>query len=185
MLKVLVTGLTLAYPFVVFLGLSRFPPGVFGALLALLILIRMRAISAHLKKTMTLGGYLIIGYAALIVWLDSERLLRLYPVLINLLVFMLFASTLLSPPSMIEHISRRAGMEVPPSGVAYTHKLTLVWCVFFLINAAAAGTTAIAASRATWALYNGFISYVLMGLLFGAEYLYRQHYKRQHSVNRP
>jgi uncharacterized membrane protein len=38
------------------------------------------------------------------------------------------------------------------------------------------------ASEAVWSLYTGVISYVLMAVLFGAEYLVRLRFKRLHHV---
>jgi uncharacterized membrane protein len=42
--------------------------------------------------------------------------------------------------------------------------------------------TALWASEAVWSLYTGVIAYVLMGLMFGGEYLVRMRFKRLHHV---
>jgi len=65
---------------------------------------------------------------------------------------------------------------------AYMRKVTQVWCGFFVINGAIAFGTALWASEAVWSLYTGVISYALMALLFGAEYLVRLRFKRLHHV---
>jgi uncharacterized membrane protein len=49
-----------------------------------------------------------------------------------------------------------------------------VWCGFFILNGCMAAWTAFAASRETWALYNGLISYLLMGVLFAGEWVFRR-----------
>jgi uncharacterized membrane protein len=52
-------------------------------------------------------------------------------------------------------------------------KVTVVWLGFFLTNAAISAATAIGGSLETWTLYNGFISYVIMGVLFVSEWILR------------
>jgi uncharacterized membrane protein len=65
--------------------------------------------------------------------------------------------------------------------ISYTRRLTMVWIVFFIINALIAAYTAMATSAATWALYNGLISYMLIGLLLIVEYPVRLAYRKRHA----
>jgi uncharacterized membrane protein len=58
--------------------------------------------------------------------------------------------------------------------VRYTRTITLVWCAFFALNGALAIYTALLTSREAWALYNGFIAYLLMGALIAGERLTRR-----------
>jgi uncharacterized membrane protein len=51
--------------------------------------------------------------------------------------------------------------------------VTRAWCVFFVANGGIALWTALAASDATWALYNGAIAYVLIGAMLAGEWLLR------------
>jgi len=66
--------------------------------------------------------------------------------------------------------------------VRYTRKVTVVWCVFFVLNGGAAAYTATSSSDATWALYNGLIAYVLMGCLMGTEWCVRQWVRRREAM---
>ena len=52
--------------------------------------------------------------------------------------------------------------------------MTIVWCCFFIINGGIAAYTTFFCSREVWALYNGGISYALMGTLFVVEYIIRK-----------
>ncbi|MFY3265494.1 hypothetical protein ACOTE4_24645 [Achromobacter xylosoxidans] len=61
----------------------------------------------------------------------------------------------------------------PPAGVRYTRAVTRVWCGFFAINGTVAAMLAAWGPWSWWTAYNGAISYVLMGLLMGAEWLLR------------
>jgi uncharacterized membrane protein len=95
-------------------------------------------------------------------------------VLINVILFILFGHSLVYPPSIIEQIARIREPELPPSGVAYTRKVTIVWLLFFVFNGSVALATAIHGDVAVWSLYNGLIAYLLMGALFLVEFLIRR-----------
>jgi uncharacterized membrane protein len=71
---------------------------------------------------------------------------------------------------------------MPPHGVIYTRKVTWAWCGFFALNGTAALVTALWASERIWALYNGLVAYVLIGLLFAGEWLVRQRVMRDAST---
>ena len=50
----------------------------------------------------------------------------------------------------------------------------MIWCLFFIVNGAIALVTVLSKNQALWTLYNGLISYLLMGTLLGGEWLYRK-----------
>ena len=82
---------------------------------------------------------------------------------------------------MIERGLRLAGQDVPPEAPPYLWWVTLVWCGFFVVNGAIAAWTALAAPLSWWTVYNGLVSYGLMAVLFGAEWLARGVYRRRHA----
>ena len=106
--------------------------------------------------------------------------LKLYPVLVNFGFLVAFGYSLISPPSMVERFARMREPDFPSSAISYTRRVTQVWCGFFCVNGAIAFATAIWASEAIWLLYTGVISYVMMGILFGVEFLVRLRFRRQH-----
>jgi len=108
--------------------------------------------------------------------------LQLYPVLINMIMLVLFGYSLIFPPAIIERIARIREPDLPPRAIVYTRRVTQVWCGFFAINGGIALLTVLWCSPKIWALYNGVISYLLMGLLFGGEYLVRLRFKRRYHV---
>ncbi|MDR2631405.1 MAG: AMP-binding protein [Spirochaetaceae bacterium] len=57
---------------------------------------------------------------------------------------------------------------------AYCRKVTRVWCLFFIINGGIAAFTVFFASDTLWSLYNGGISYIFIGILFGGELMVRK-----------
>ena len=66
-------------------------------------------------------------------------------VLRALVMLAVFAVSLRFPPSAVERIARLSDPDLPPQGVAYTRRVTQVWCGFFVFNGAAALATAGAA----------------------------------------
>jgi uncharacterized membrane protein len=71
--------------------------------------------------------------------------------------------------------------DLPPFAVIYTRRVTGVWCGFFVLNGSLALATALWASNQVWALYNGLLAYVMMGALFGGEWLVRRRVKAAHA----
>jgi uncharacterized membrane protein len=106
----------------------------------------------------------------------------LYPVLVSAALLAAFGYSLTTPMSAVERMARLRGEDFPPVAQAYMRKVTQVWCVFFIVNGLIALCTALWATEALWSLYTGVISYVLMAMLFGAEYLVRLRFKRLHDV---
>ena len=93
---------------------------------------------------------------------------------------LLFVMTLYRPPSMAERLVAQEP-NLPPHVVQYTRRVTQAWCGFFVINGSIAAATCLWGTDAQWALYNGGVAYVLMGLFAAAEYLIRQGVKRAHA----
>ena len=169
--------LTVLYPIAVYFGIQHFglvtlEPWKIAVFLLLLVLLQ-----SILTKTKESWSYLllVIGviYCSFAIWNNNLITLRFYPVLINLSFFVVFAGSLFSPPPIIERIARIQHPNLPEQGVRYTRKVTKIWCLFFIINGLIATATALWSSFAWWSLYNGFISYLLMGLLMTVEYIVR------------
>lgn len=179
LLLILLRGLLFAaLPFLVYFALQYFQPREVALLLLALLLLRAPGKTlAFLRRQ---GPRALPAAAALLVmvallWHSNDPVWVLsYPVFMNVLMFSLFAASLLHPPSAIERLARLRHPELPPEGVAYTRRVTQVWCGFFVANGGIAAWTAFAASREIWVLYNGLISYLLMGALFTGEWLFRR-----------
>lgn len=162
------------YPLLVYATIGRFGPSGVAAILAAVCLVRLVLLRASGRASLG-GPYLellcVAGVvlAAVSFWLDSAGAVLYYPVLVNAALLLVFAASLVSPPSVIERIARLSDPALPPAAVVYTRRVTVVWAVFFVLNGAAAFYTARFTSIDTWALYNGLIAYVLMAALFGIE----------------
>ena len=185
--RTLLLGLiTLAYPLLVYLGLGsawHVQPRWLALLLAGLALLRAWASAERFWLVAAAGALLLALVSG---WGNHALPLKLYPVLVNAVLLVVFASSLFSPPPVIERLARWRQPDLPPAAVAYTRRVTEIWCGFFALNGSLALYTACYSSAATWALYNGLIAYLLMGSLFGGEWLYRQRVlRRQHRPAPP
>ncbi len=98
--------------------------------------------------------------------------LKFYPPICNLFIFCLFFGSLFAKETIIQKFARLCEGELKQSTLDYTKKVTYVWCVFTFLNFLVSVWT-IFLSDNIWMIYNGFISYMLIGLVFGVEYLVR------------
>jgi uncharacterized membrane protein len=161
---------TILYPVVIYLGIGRIEPRWMALLLLALAALRVAVTRDPMWIAAAIGAAMLVAASMLA---NHGLPLKLYPVLVNAVMLTLFAASLYHPPSVIERLARLRHPDLPPSAVAYTRRVTMVWCGFFVLNGALALYTAMFATDAVWALYNGFIAYLLMGALFAAEWLVR------------
>ena len=165
------------YPFAIWLGHGQVEPRFFAGLLLLAGVMWLPAMRAGAAGVGWLMGTLLLSLIAL--WNNHFLALKLYPVLVNAAMLSVFTYSLFVPPSMVEQFARRREPDLPPQSVTYTRRVTQVWCVFFALNGGIALFTALWTSAATWSLYNGFVAYLLMGLLFAVEYGVRCNFRRR------
>lgn len=118
----------------------------------------------------------------------KEFFLKLYSVVINITLLVVFGSTLFLKPNIIFRFATLADKSIAGSSYEnqvklYCRNVTIVWCCFFILNGTAAVLTTFAdklfglspeMARKVWAVYNGGISYALMGTLFVVEFIIRK-----------
>jgi uncharacterized membrane protein len=171
-------GLAVAYPIAIYVALQWFEPRFIALTLAVLVLVQQRERAGRMLDGLAPAvwtGAAVLVILSVATWLvNDERVLRLWPVGMNVSLLLVFAGSLLRPPPMIERFARLLHPGLPPEGVRYTRRVTQVWCAFFVLNGAIAAYTAIATSRETWVIYNGLIAYLLVGALFCGEWLVRR-----------
>lgn len=169
--KLLVTAATVAYPLMVYVGFGRWDP--FWLALGLAGLMLARAWTGRdLVWLIAAAGAGVLAVASLLAgsWIP----LKLYPVMVSGILLAVFAASVLRPPTIIERIARLAEPGLPPHAVAYTRRVTLAWCAFFAFNGSIALATVLWGSEEIWLLYNGLLSYILVGLMFAGEWMLRQ-----------
>ena len=118
----------------------------------------------------------------------KEFFLKIYSVVISVTLLFVFGSTLFMPPNIIFRFATLSDKSIKGSSYEqkvynYCQKVTIVWCCFFILNGTASALTTFSeqifglspeAARTVWAVYNGGISYVLMGTLFVVEFIIRK-----------
>lgn len=104
-----------------------------------------------------------------------------YPIIINGLMLIIFGSSLWQKQTVIERFARMQTPNLTERAVCYTRKVTQIWCVFFSFNIAISVITIYFNLLDYWALYNGLVSYILMGILMAGEWIVRQYVKKYHE----
>ncbi|WP_420808832.1 hypothetical protein [Cedecea colo] len=174
----------IGWPFAVWLALSYPHLHILLPLLALCFVLRLAALrgktGALSRVAQALAAMGIILTLAS-VWLREARLLLWYPLVVNSVMLALFGGSLFSRMPLIERLARWREGELSPAAVRYTRRVTQVWCGFFIINGAVSLWTCLHGNLHIWTLWNGMLSYMLMGTLFAGEWLVRQRLKRHHE----
>ena len=184
MVKITLALVTLVYPFVVFYGLAEFSIRWVSFTLLLLFSIRLlilrKSTSIKNNSAQVLGpiaskviSVLVLSFLLFSFLFDLELGLLFYPVIINSALALIFSYSLVNPPPIIERLARLTQADLPDHAVIYTRTVTKVWLGFFILNGLVACYTALFTSLQTWTIYNGFIAYILMAILFCGEYLVR------------
>ncbi|WP_127960182.1 hypothetical protein [Serratia microhaemolytica] len=173
-----VTGaLVLTWPLLVWLGLRYNALNWLLPLMMLLLLLRCWLLRQNrgpmrlMMQSVALIGMVLCSASA---WLGSHQLLLYYPVVVNLVMLTLFAGSLFSAMPIVERLARLREPELPPEGVRYTRRVTQVWCLFFMVNATIAFSTAWYGDVQLWTAWNGMIAYLLIGLLMAGEWSVRR-----------
>lgn len=177
-MRIAVILLSVAYPVLVYFGIGVMEPRWLALLLCGLALARGLATRDPLWLSAAIGAAVL----ALVSVVGNALLpLKLYPVLVNAVLLVAFFASLFSSASAIERIARLRDPALPPEAVVYTRRVTQVWCGFFVFNGSVAFATAWWGSDAIWALYNGLIAYLLIGVLFAIEWLVRRRVMAAHG----
>jgi uncharacterized membrane protein len=103
-----------------------------------------------------------------------NAVLLLPPVLINLVMALVFGSTLLPGATpLITQFSQIMKGNLDAKALRYTRYVTLAWVIFFIFLALESLLLALYASNLVWSLFTNFVNYLFLLLFFLAEYLLR------------
>ncbi len=186
-MKVLLNFLSCLYPIAVFFLIVVFkvPIRVFalfviilfsGYISILIVTNKQKKRLVERKTILALCILLLLVIASFIS--NSSVFIRLYSFFVNVGLFIGFSSSLHLPESIIYRFATLAQPTIKQSITRekvkkYCRKVTILWCVFFVINGTIAFMTALFFPEKIWAIYNGFISYILIGVLFAGEFIVR------------
>ncbi|EGT5681764.1 hypothetical protein ACI49Z_001844 [Cronobacter turicensis] len=178
-------ALTLAWPFVILLGIRLNIMRWMIPVMALLLVARLyQARRLAGPGRFMSAGVAIAGIALCLasLTLRQHTLLLWYPVVVNAVMLMLFGGSLWRGMPLVERLARLRDPELPPRAVSYTRRVTQIWCLFFIFNGAIAAATCLAGDMSLWTLWNGAIAYLLMGLLMAGEWLVRRRIIQRSAV---
>lgn len=166
--------LALGYPVLVFFGLKWLSPQTIALALGALILGRFFC-GLNAAGRVRLSALLLppLGLCAVSAYANSREFMLYLPVFTALAMLASFGFTLFRGPSFVETIARLRKPEMSAEEIAYCRRITEIWVGFFLVNGTVALGTIRSGSMDAWVFYNGFLSYVLMGVLFAVEFVYR------------
>ena len=157
----------LLYPFCIFLMLKRGLSLRFMSLL-LFVLILSSFLRSGKKVFLYVGFVLITG----LLLFNNDLFLRLYPVCMNFIVCLSFWLSLREKP-LVTLFAEKMGHKPDKNMLSYTKKATIAWAIFMTVNTVVSIIT-LFTNLWFWTLYNGLISYILIGIMFIAEYLIRR-----------
>lgn len=179
MKKVIFSLIVFCYPLFVYFGLEILEAQYIAILFTFVFLIRHLITKQNTNNIPHLNIVFItiiilLSYSALT---NSATALKFYPVVMSCCFLFVFGYSLYKPPSVVQLIaSLRETLD--EKGIIYTRNVTKIWCVFFILNATIATWTIYQENPQVWVLYNGFLSYIAMGMLMGGEWLVRQRVKK-------
>ncbi|MDR2619030.1 MAG: hypothetical protein LBC62_09185 [Treponema sp.] len=108
--------------------------------------------------------------------IDPKLVFKVYPALADLVYVTIMGTSLFIPPPLVSYFVTMFDKSLkdhldPAYLERYCRKATIIWCVFFFIDAIIAMITVIWTSELVWGIYNGGVTYVLMGMIFIGEYV--------------
>lgn len=168
-IKVIFFIFFLLYPFALFF-LPNFRDELLLAM-AILWAIKSHFDNSELKIFYALASIFFV----ICIFIKSYSLPYFYPTIVNLAFFLLFLYSLKSEP-FITKIARLKDGNLSKNIENYTKNLTLIWIAFFALNGMVSALLAILENKIYWSFYCGFFSYILIGVLFALEFIFRKFY---------
>ena len=111
-------------------------------------------------------------FIVLLFFVKRIVILKLYPPICNFFIFSVFFLSLFTKETIIQKFAKICEGKLEEPTLRYTRNITYVWCIFTFINFLISVWT-IFQSDKIWITYNGLISYILISLVFGVEYIVR------------
>lgn len=175
-------AITVLVPFVIYFGFKYF--GIRYLLYGLLFLYLLRSASCLKEGMKRNQAFVLISIAAifgLAIILNRASLALYTPVLINLGLLLSFGSTLIIGPPIVEIFARKHVKSLSEIEVKYCRNVTVLWSAFFIINGSISFIISATGNIDYWILYNGFVSYIMIGLIFFIEMTYRYYRFRNYG----
>ncbi len=172
-----IISILLVYPFLVYFAVSRGFIRMAGVIVVTAAILHLLASSrANHRSVLTVAFQTtgIILLAAMSAIFETPIFILQLPVFISVFLLVTFMWSLGHPPCMIERYALLFKREFSDEERLHLKKTTYVWVIFFVLNALITELIIMMGKLDWWALYAGFISYLIMGGLFATEYIIRR-----------
>jgi uncharacterized membrane protein/3-hydroxymyristoyl/3-hydroxydecanoyl-(acyl carrier protein) dehydratase len=181
-IRVLLYILAAIYPILVFvfLVILKIPPRYFSIFIVFIAVVFFLGFTSQKKDRFRVLSAGLLGAAGLACFFSNAPIfLKFYPVLMNTVMLFFFGYTLFAPPPMIFRFALLQDKSIKGSLAEkrierYCRTVTIIWCCFFIFNGGIAAWTVFSCSDLWWSVYNGGISYILIGSLFVGEFIVRK-----------
>ncbi|MGN0902472.1 MAG: hypothetical protein ACI4M9_04230 [Succinivibrio sp.] len=176
-----ITGIL--YPVIVFTGIRYYSLDALVIILGIFFLLRFIFLfksGSAIKKPLLVVCVIALVLAGSSYLLKAYALMLYYPVVVNLTLLVVFSISL-KGKAIVTRLAELTEKNLDEYAVLYTRKVTCAWCFFFLLNGLVALYTVIHSDLEMWTLYNGFISYILIGIFALCEYIIRIYIRHQHE----
>jgi uncharacterized membrane protein len=173
-LRAISTLIVLLYPLLIYFGMAVYSSRIIACLIGISLIGNFLMQNWRMYQT----RFVVPFFAIIVIYmmgtlLNSLTYMLYLPFFVSTIFLISFSYSLLSPPNTIEVFARRFVSDLSIEETAYCRHVTLIWVCFLGLNGVAAYYTACCASLRLWSLYNGFITYMMLGLLFAVELSYR------------
>ena len=105
---------------------------------------------------------------------------KFYPPIVNFGFFVVFFSSIFQEKTIIQRIALSMEPDAGEHTMRYTRNLTYLWSGLMFINFVISFAT-VFMPKNIWMIYNGIISYFLVGAFFVIEYIVRLNFKRKYD----
>ena len=172
----LILAAIVSYPFVIhYLVLNEYyQQASFYILTIVFLLVVQNIIQGH--KWLAVILMLLTLSFGITLWLDSQMVVFLPPILIPIALAYLFGKTLIgNNTAFITVLAQKIrNTDLGEREIKYTRNVTKIWVIFFIFCIIDGILLAYFADVATWSFVTNFVNYILMAALFIIEYSFRR-----------
>lgn len=184
--KLILSLIFVLYPVFIYLGLKDQNLGLFFSIVVVGLFF-LRYLLFKNSKSAIGSAFNYAGFVSLCMIIagivfKKFDLFKVYPAIVSFSLATVFLLSLTGQNTpVIETIARLKEGELTDTVIRYTRRVTLAWIIFFVLNASVSLYTLFYCELEFWTLYNGLISYILIGLMFSLELLIRRRFKKREA----
>ncbi|MBN2385155.1 hypothetical protein JXQ70_19955 [bacterium] len=127
----------------------------------------------HIGRLLSAQLVLLLIFVGVSLYWNHPVTVKILPAIFSFFLFGTFGFSVLKGPSMAENFARMKDAYLTEAQIRYCRQVTLIWSVFFLLNALFILIVSLTGSLEAWLMVIGPISYALIALLFFSEYIVR------------